>query len=67
VWRDGDSRAASLAKMDDAVVELGRPHCEVADRADLWRLWALLHVALGYRQRNARFDLNQEGAAAWDQ
>lgn len=63
--RDGDAQAATLAEVDDAVLGPRRLHCDLADRAGLWRLWALLHVSLGYRLRDVRFDLNQKSAAAW--
>ena len=47
--------------MDDAVFELDRLHCDLADRTSLWRLGALLHSVSGYRQQNWRFDLDKKG------
>jgi len=38
-WPDRDGKTATLAQMDDRLPCFSRLHCDVTDRANLWRLW----------------------------
>ena len=54
-WPDGDGQTATLAQMDDRLPGFGRLHCDVTDRANLWRFWrrwGLLHALSRYYPSN---------------